>query len=387
MKLINLVRLSLITGLLYSAAAARADTDARGRVTIAPLGDSRTAIISFDAAGLNQSTQSHLTWANALSNQRFYYTGTFGVSGATSDGIIATKLAPALATKPRFMTIFMGVNDVRTPGFSAEHTLANIAEAAGQALAQGTTPIVFTDPGNEHYQPSQVAFINDLNERIKTYCATTKGAVLFDMAALVSTQRNPAIVFQPGWSPDGVHFQTLGAYKAGAAFAAFMDTLVKSPSTLSNPAVNLLVNPAFTGAGGAIGNGNTGSLPDGFSGTRDNANCTAAYSLNSRKDGAQELVMSLTSTDANKLGGGRITQTIPVSNLSPGEALQAGVEVDIEPGSVNLLDVRVEITYVFGDGTFAIAYDFNGTTKRDTISSIPLSRPLSLTLQSPVNAY
>ncbi len=390
-KLLVIPLLSLLSPALAADPAQTPETTApntahaKRAVTLAPLGDSRTAIISFDTAGLNLTTLSHLNWANALNQQKYPYTGNFGISGAGSDKIIATMLEPALASHPTFMTILMGVNDVRVPGFSAEHTMANITQAADKALAQGITPIVFTDPGSEHYSAAQAAFINDLNARIKDYCSRTKGAVLFDMAALISTQRTPLIIFQPGWSYDGLHLQTLGAYKIGVAFAALMETLGAAAPADPGHSGNLLANPGLSGTGGKIGEGNTGTLPDSFSGSRDNANCTIAFSANKRGDGKNEIVAALAANESNKLAGMRVSQMIPVTDVVPGDGFQAGVQVEIDPGSVSLADVRAEVSFVFSDGTFAIVYDFDGTNKRDTISSITGSPALSLTLQSPVN--
>jgi hypothetical protein len=365
-----------------------------GIVTLAPLGDSRTAIISYDTAHLNLSTQNHFNWANALNQQKYPYTGDFGISGATSDQIIAQMLTPALATHPTYMPILMGVNDVRSPGFSAEHTMANIAEAANKALAQGTIPIVFTDPGSEHYNAAQVAFINDVNARIKVYCSATTKTVLFDMAALVSTQRTPTIAFQPGWSYDGIHLQTVGAYNVGAAFADLMNSFGIAAPIYPGLSGNLLINPDFSVVtGGHLGTGNTGSLPSSFTGIPENIGCTTEFSLNTRKDAAKEIVVKLTAITPNKLGGVRVIQQIPVTGVSPGDNFQAGVQVDIDGGSVNLDDVRAEVDFTFKDGTFAIANDFVGTVARagkptrDTISSIPGSPGMSLTLQSPVNPY
>ena len=365
-----------------------------GAVTIAPLGDSRTAIIAYDGAAMHLlSTQNHLNWANALNQQKYPYTGNFGVSAATSDMIVANLLPLALATHPTHMTILMGVNDPKLASYNAEHTMANIAKAANAALAQGTIPIVFTDPGADHYNAAQVAFINDVNTRIKDYCAATPKAVLFDMAALISEQRTPAIVFHPGWVYDGVHLQTLGAYKIGVAFAALMDSLGAEAPVYPGVSGNLLENSALSGTGGAVGKGNTGILPGSFAATDAKPTNPTAFALNKRKDGTTEIVATLTNADPKTLNGVRISQPLPVTGLNPGDSFQAGVQVDIDKGSVNLGDVRAEMDLNFTDGTFASVYDFEtsmareGKPTRDTISSLPVSDGVSLTLQAPTNAY
>lgn len=356
-------------------------------VTLAPLGDSRTAIISYDAGGLNRSTQCHLNWANALNGQAFPYTGNFGISGAVSDRILAANLAPALATHPTHLVILMGVNDVKDPAFNADHTMANIVTAAEAALAQGTIPILCTDPGSEHYVPAQVAFINAVNARIQAYCAANPRAILFDLAALMSMQRTPRIVFQPGWVYDGIHLQTLGAYQVGIAFAELMRSRVGA--AMRQPVLgNLLVNAAFAGQGGTLGAGTSGSLPDSFIGSRDNAACTVVFSLNQRADALPELVVAVANAEAKALAGMRVAQALPLGGVRSGDAFQAGVEVDIDPGSVNLGDVRAEVSLVFADGSFATAYDFEtsmartGKPVRDTISSLPVTTVLSLTMRS-----
>lgn len=365
-----------------------------GGVTLSPLGDSRTAILSYDGAPFQQlSTQSHLNWANALDQQKYPCTGNFGISGAVSDKIIADLLAPALATHATYMPILMGVNDVRAPGFSAEHTMANIKKAADAAIAQGTIPILFTDPGAEHYNPAQVAFINDVNSRIKTYCDATPKALFFDMAELISTQRTPTIVFKPGWAYDGVHLQTLGAYKVGEAFAALMNSFGIDAPEYPGLTGNLLANAGLAGTGGTIGEGNIGTLPDSFTATRDKTSCTTEFSTATRGDGTKEIVVALTNSDPKLLAGMRISQSVPLTGINPGDILQAGVQVDIDKGSVNLGDVRTQVDLKFADGSFVIFYDFEttmareGKPTRDTISSIPDSPVLLLTLQSSKMTY
>lgn len=367
--------IAVLAMLFAGNATFSAPTPARRPITIAPLGDSRTAIIHYDGTHLNMSTMSHLNWANVLNEQKYPCTGNFGISGAISDKILEKMLAPALATHATYMTILMGVNDVKMKGYGADHTMANIAKAADAALAHGTIPILFTDPGAEHYPPPMVEFINDVNERIKAYCAATPKAVLFDMAALVSRQRTPTIVFQPGWSHDGVHLQTLGACKVGVAFAALMDSLGVSTPSYPGLQDNLLANPEFSGTSGTIGAGNMGTLPDKY--IADHSTCT--FSVKKREDGSGEIVAAMSNS------GMRISQALPVEGFNPGDALQAGTRVDIEGGSVNLLEVRAQVDLVFADGTFTTAYCFGGTSKHDTISSI--GGPLSLTLQSPANPY
>lgn len=376
--------------LLLAFLCSLARGEAPSAITLAPLGDSRTAIVSYDGVPFRQlSTQSHLNWANALNQQKFPCIGNFGISGAASDKIIAEMLKPALATQPTYMPILMGVNDVRVPGFNAEHTMANIAKAADAALAQGTIPILFTDPGGENYVAAQVEFINDLNARIKAYCAATPKAILFDMADLVSTQRTPTIVFKPGWFYDGVHLQTLGAYKIGDAFATLMNACGVEAPVYPGLSGNLLHNAGLEAPGGKIGDGTAGTLPDGFAGTLDKPTCAAEYAVNTRADGVREIVVVVKNGDAKVLAGTRVSQSIAIVGIEAEQALQAGVQVEIDKGSINLGDVRVQLDLKFEDGTFDTVYDFEtsmareGKPVRDTISNIPDVGPLLLTLQSP----
>ena len=83
----------------------------------------------------------------------------------------------------------------------------------------------------------------------------------------------------------------------------------------------------------------------------------------------------------------RISQPVPVAGINPGDKIQAGVQVEIEAGHVNLTGVRVEVSLLFSDGTFASAYDFDGTLKGGTISSIPGAPALTLTLQPTAAQY
>jgi len=358
-------------------------------VRLAPLGDSRTAIIAYDTAGLNRSTQSHLNWANALNEQKFRYTGNFAIAGATSDQIIEKMLAPALVSRPTHLIILMGVNDVRGPGFNAERTCKNIVRAAEAAIAQGATPILCTDPGGEHYLPAHVEFINDVNARLKAFCADQPRAVLFDMAALVSEQRSPKIVFHPGWFYDGVHLQTLGAYKVGEALGRLLNEHGAEAPVSPAATANLLQNAALAGEDGKLGVGTTGKLPEGFTSSRDKPEVTGEFSVAERADGTRELRVHVANANAKTLAGVRVTRAIALDGLAPGDALEGGVRVEIDPGSVNLGDVRAAVEMVFTDGTFAISYDFQNTMARegkpprDTLSSLGLNSPLSLTLRTP----
>jgi len=113
-----------------------------------------------------------------LNQQKYPVTGDFGISGAVSDKVMAENAGARAGYPFSLYDHPHGGERCEGANFSAGHTMANLTEAANKALAQGTIPILFTDPGSEHYSAAQVAFINDVNARIKAYCAATPKAVL-----------------------------------------------------------------------------------------------------------------------------------------------------------------------------------------------------------------
>lgn len=337
--------------------------------TIAPLGDSRTAIIAYDLTDVQKATQNHHNWANALNKQFIPYTGNWGVSGETT-GQVLKRLLPALKTRPKFLVILGGVNDPGH-GIPTNTTWQDLRTMAQAAIDRGVRPVLFTDQGAENMTtPQATAFhgAGGLNDMIRAWAAATakRGTVLVDWVPTLLSSTIP-VLYNTGYSYDGVHLDVPGGYYGGQYFASVMAPLVPA-GTDPSLAGTLLSNGDFaTATGGGVGTGNNGTMPASWTAQRDGTTVTA-FSLNTRGDGVKEIVAALTCPADSSPRGYNIRQAIV--GLSPGDVVQAGVQVDVDTGYSNLADVRVEIDLNYTDSTFLIGYDNELSTSKLSIPSI-----------------
>jgi lysophospholipase L1-like esterase len=351
---------------------------------LALLGDSRTAVTTFDAAtnNIQQTALSPFVWMNALNDQCWRLTGNFGRAGETTTQIL-TRLAAALATRPAFLSIWGGVNDPRK-GLTADDTWNNLQNMALAALAHNIRPIMFTDPGAAGFNGAQCRAFHGaggLNDRIRKFCADHPRAVLVDLAPALLSSRDP-IVFKDAYSYDGVHLTSVGAYFASLVLARAAKQVIGAAAHVDHKG-NLLSNADFTLAeGGATGAGTTGILPQSWGSVRDSADIVSArFSLNTRRDGQKELIVACASDAASRMGGARVRQNI--ADINPGDIIQAGCQIDVDGGYSNLCDVYCECDINFSDGTFLQGYDFASSTSGGKYPDIGA---FSLTLKTaPIN--
>ena len=357
-----------------------------GLVNIAPLGDSRTAIIAFDTLFLNQASSSHLNWMNAVSSWRYPYTGVFALSGITSTTIVQQYLYPALLTKPAAVTILMGIND-QPAGISIYQSVQNMLTAIKAIFNASATPIIFTDPGNTGFTTQQCALwhgAGGYNDQLRAIAANDPGILLVDWISTVLASTNPIVWnTDPSGNPysaDGTHFDVPGGCVAGAYADSIISPYFGAPGAPFT-GNNFVTNSAFAGTSGTLGTGNTGTLPTSWTGSRDNANCSAAFSINVRGDGATEVVMVMTTNNTvGVFAGVKITQTITsLNNLQVCSEIRASMQADIDAASV-LTDVYVQFTATFNDASFQQVYCFRSASANK--GPILTTNPNLLTLVS-----
>jgi lysophospholipase L1-like esterase len=343
--------------------------------TLAAIGDSRIQSICQDYPACNNySARSFVNFGNALSGHRLTAVYDFGVSGDTSTQALA-RLPAALATRPAFLQITLGVNDIG--GGSTDATpYANIVTMARAALAQGTRPIISIDTGSSAFTTTQIGYLNDLNQRLRQFVAATPGAVLFDPSDTVLQHANSGtIAWKTGYSNEGLHANLLGSYWEGVAYAQLIQYLIPALPTQSTVATEsrgfgssaLLGNAMFYNAtGGTLGTGATGTVPNGFTVTATGAaTVTVSTGASTTTDitGAaegNEVTLAVTCTSA-------ATPTAPQSvyvqagmtatDFTGGTTqAQAGAEVSVASGATGLAGVTTYMNIASANGT-NVVYD------------------------------
>lgn len=258
-----------------------------GLNTVAPLGDSRTAIITFDGAapalGIQQATQNHLNWAQTLNKQFFTYTGRFALSGITTTTMVNTYLTPALASRPKFLVILGGVNDPAA-GISTAQTFANLMTCVNAALLRGITPIIFTDPGSTSFSSGQADgfhAVGGLNDQIRALSSNPK-ILVYDFATFALSSFNPIVwntTNAVSWSWDGTHLSTLGSAIVGQNFGTAFAPLLPAQTDPSLTGSTLVNGDFATVTGGTLGTGNTGTIPASFTASGATAGATVTGTI------------------------------------------------------------------------------------------------------------
>jgi lysophospholipase L1-like esterase len=353
--------------------------------TFAPIGDSRTAIITFDTNRIQGAQQQHLNQANMRHKFAFPITGVFATSGFTTRQVRDTWLAPALASRPAFLPIFGGVNDW-TVTQDTSVTFENLTYMCEQARLRGVKPILFTDPGNTGMTTDQcIAYHGSggLNDRLRAY-ATAKSIILIDCVPTLLATTNPVTwkndpVSGASYSYDGTHLGVAGAIALGEVFATAVLPYVAVPTDPVTTGSFITNADYATDTGGTVGTGNSGTLPSGWTGARITTTAATAFSLNTRGDGVKEIIAAVTATGAaGTLCGVQISQAVGPSIVAGGVYV-AGFLIDIDAGFVSLADVYAQLDLNYTDASFDQGYLARSSSGKD---AIPSSGALTLMCQT-----
>lgn len=351
--------------------------------SMAGLGDSRSALtFDFVTTNVQSSAVIHLNWIPALLKQQFSLTGNFGVSGQNSTQILA-RVNTALASGPAFLAILANVNDVPA-GFSTDTSFNNDVAMVQAALRCGVRPILFTDPGAENMTAAQAANFHGtggLNDRLRAYALTDPNIILVDTVPILLQQTSPTILFKTGYSFDGVHLDTPGAFALGQAVATQLRPYLPEGNDF-DMSDNVVANWNYTTAtGGTPGTGNTGVLPASFTGVRDNANDSTVFSVGASANGQIPAIVGVGTFNntAGTIGGMRLTQTLAGNPFAPGDKYRCGVQLDVDAGSTNLIDGRSELVTTYTDSSFLTGYSVEASSGRAAIGT---SSALSLAFQT-----
>jgi hypothetical protein len=352
------------------------------------LTDSRGAQIHSDAtAKLRQTTYNHFNWGNWRSGSRLFIVEQ-GVSGNRADQML-DRLQTCIDSGAGHLYLLCGLNDVSQAfsGYTTVNTigpnqgvnvnLTNVANIAAQFMqycvqrfisAGGRIVTICLDPGAETLVASQIAALNEYNQRLRDLAELYPCIVLFDLA---KEMRDPAasstttIRFKSGYAQEasgsGIHEGHLGGYKVGIAFethirdnfpaVSFLPTDVNEITTIS--VLNQLANPLFvTATGGTVGPGGTGTAPGNWTLERVNGGSgtqTATISVQATSDGGPGNEVVVTPTFAAAGDAFRLRQDGAAANFSIGDIMQAMSRITVDSGGTALATVILEV--IFFDGT------------------------------------
>lgn len=184
---------------------------------------------------------------------------------------------------------------------------------------------------------------NFVNQKARELVNSRANCFLFDWNEywidFNSVDGNP----KAGYSPDGIHTNTLSAYVIGKKFGEFLRGIlppgsrrVVAPNDLysaTNPLGNKFSNPMLTGTGGTISSPVTGQAADGVRILRNTAiGCACAASKEARADGRGNWqVMTFT---PNQAAGSELfyfqTSTTDIAHSLPVDTwVRASFEVDV----------------------------------------------------------
>jgi lysophospholipase L1-like esterase len=235
-----------------------------GGLKLAVIGSSLTqhnTTVNFGSNRIGNSARGWINWFNAFMGQPFSHPNwidsgdangrnfsgaNFGVSGQAST-VIAGRISDVIARRPDIVVLQSGTNNVSSDAivYADNTSMIDRLIAAGIAVLYfPITPRRTTNVGADTtaWAAGSEARKNamQLNERMKQYCLTKKGAIYVDVNKyLVDPDTNDGDPFSNVLddSVDSVHFSNHGAFLIGLAIYEQVKQLFpqNTPLRISNP--------------------------------------------------------------------------------------------------------------------------------------------------------
>lgn len=340
-------------------------------------GDSRIDSIYQDRPAFRiRSAGSTLNNANMLLNHRLSIGDSFGYSGHRTDQMFMF-LPQVLATPAGTVYMLCGINNLAqvAAGGSYTHavtgqrvTISNVAEVAANdminyanaCLKAGMTVLMELEPGNNNINTTDLvtAWV-EYNQRLTEWADRTPGVFLHDARRvwLSPSASQTSLTIRTDYSVDGTHPSARGAFQWGKSLAALIDkiTFPRTSFMIANRAEiaannrrQLAVAPTFpTNTGGTLAGGATGTVPAGWTGRRQNANDSVAFSTQADADGVGNNVIIDYTFAAASTGSAPsyalLTQDIPLANWAPDDIVQAYATIEVvTPGGLRTVRLASE---------------------------------------------
>lgn len=269
-----------------------------------------------------------------------------GVGGQTSAQILDRHRYLLDSVDCEVVVISAGTNDMAS--VPAETIARNRQMLADAFIAAGKLVILLpvqmrsdvTWPAVSGYRKK----CHYVNQKARELVDSRQNCFLFDWneywVDFNSANGNP----KAGYSPDGIHHNTLSAYTIGKKFGEFLARIlppgsrrVVAPDDLYDAALNPLgnkaANPMLSGTAGTVSAPVTGSCADGYRILRNTAiGCACAASKEARADGRgnyQVLTFTPNQAAGSELFYFQTSTTDIAHGLPVGTWVRASMEVDV----------------------------------------------------------
>ncbi|MBO0358622.1 hypothetical protein J0X19_11755 [Hymenobacter sp. BT186] len=329
-------------------------------------------------------------WMQALLNYPFEYLVNYdgnlspiqghnaGIGGETSANMLARFKRDVMSYDPNVVFFRAPTNDI-PPGRTANSIVANVRSMADIALAGGKTFVILSLPprhnadGKAFTAPQELVRL-DVNAKLMAYAATLPGKVFFLNCDPVLI--DPATgLLRITYSYDGLHLNSSGVFAiASQVLVSWFQSVygaTRIPRTKPEaydvtlvPYGNMLTNPVFTGTGGTISTGVSGTLPDSWRAERSlGSSVTAIASIIAMKDWNDEtenFISMAYSANGTGVDGeimrARPTATSVTAGVILNEWYVAEVEIVLDPTSSGVNPIRspiLELRDLSTDNSFA----------------------------------
>jgi lysophospholipase L1-like esterase len=246
--------------------------------TIVLLGDSITANNGsgdFMTTGTSFyfSDFGYFTWANVLLGQRLRVLDIVGLSGSTTEEILAVVESGVLPLQPGWCFVLAGVNDA-VAGLTYSTVIEHIKTIFDKLNANNIGVIVSTICPRDSSSTSQ-DIIDKVNSWLRWTALNDPNIILVDMRKAVID--NTTDLWVANASDDNLHPQQYGAYLMGEEAAKVLDLIIPAIDIFGCDASNSALinsNPLMTG-------GTTLATSWG----KQDTGYTATYSKVARTDG------------------------------------------------------------------------------------------------------
>lgn len=359
------------------------------------IGDSLTA----DAVGNGWTNWGWLAWARRYLNDRLDIpaSNVFAVGGATVANVRTLQLPEALAADLDICFVMCGQNSLDGDPASTATIWADLQAIYDGLLQNGVfvPAILMRVHGSAAPQSADVVLqASALNRLIIEYARSRSGMLAIDVNPLYLDFATGQAI--SGYLRDGIHdnqssAKAMGRFVADAISAAIpafddrMSVLGDTYDATKNPRGNLLANGLFSGTGGGVANGASGTVAANWSLQR-NANSGASVV------GSKQTVAGYTNLASQRItvggtsdGTGHVLASEDlITNVSEGDVLQAQVQASWNLSTSDMIGIGLNLVYYnagFGivtqtfDGYFSMS---NGALPSGTDSVIFKTEPLTV---------
>lgn len=243
--------------ILMSGAASYTEPDVG--VAIGLLGDSIT-----EGNSEERRNRGYWTWCDVLLGQLYDVVAYAGVGGNNCAQMLARVAADVIAFSPDVCVVMGGANDI-SGGRTYAAIIADLEDIYDLLHAAGIHIIATTSvPSTSYSTEEKEQIFRDLATWISSYVSAHSGYMTYcDTGSLYADANEQPLA---GYTHDGVHPTTLGAYTIGSALATAIAGIAPARNLWLDAGDPRLLNfnTSLSGTGGVLASGATGSVAYGY---------------------------------------------------------------------------------------------------------------------------